>query len=150
MTGCYPLRVGLPSVIGARASIGLSQDEVTIAENLKTAGYATAIVGKWHLGHHEEFLPANHGFDSYFGIPYSNDFLDPSLPLMRDTEVVEWDPDQSTLTQRYTEECINFMKRNRNNPFFLYFAHMYVHKPLRRSEERRVGKECRSRWSPYH
>lgn len=135
MTGCYPLRVGLPSVIGARASIGLNPDEITIAENLKTAGYATALVGKWHLGHHEEFLPTNHGFDSYFGIPYSNDFLDPSLPLMRDTEVVEWDPDQSTLTQRYTEECINFMKRNRNNPFFLYFAHMYVHKPLRVTDE---------------
>ena len=135
MTGCYPLRAGLPSVIGARASIGLSQDEITIAENLKGQGYATAIVGKWHLGHHEQFLPTNHGFDSYFGIPYSNDFLDPSLPLMRDTEVLEWDPDQATLTQRYTEECINFMKRNRNNPFFLYFAHMYVHKPLRVTDE---------------
>lgn len=131
MTGCYALRAGLPSVLGPNASIGLSDNEITIAENLKGAGYATAIIGKWHLGHHTEFLPTNHGFDYYFGLPYSNDMNGSSpTPLIRNEDVVEWEPDQATITQRYTEECIHYIKTNRNKPFFLYFAHMYVHKPL--------------------
>lgn len=134
MTGCYPLRAGLPSVIGPNAAIGINSDEITVAEQLSGQGYATAIVGKWHLGHQEEFLPTRHGFDSYFGIPYSNDFF-PNLPLMQNEEVLEWNPDQSTLTERYTEECKQFIKRNRNRPFFLYMAHTYVHKPLRVTEE---------------
>ena len=142
MTGCYPLRVGLER--GTRAGvlqwadpIGLSGEEITVAEILKDAGYATAIVGKWHCGDQPEFLPTRHGFDSWYGVPYSNDMGiskvcpdAPPLPLMRNEEVVEQQFDQAALTERYTAEAVRFIRANRDRPFFLYFAHMYVHVPL--------------------
>ena len=154
MTGCYPKRVGLETghefgVLLPGDPVGLHPDEITIADVLRRAGYATALVGKWHLGDQEPFLPTNHGFDSYFGLPYSNDhylgrpaeertrhptpFREhgfPPIPLMRDAEVFETEPDQSRLTARYTEEAIAFIRANTDRPFFLYLAHLYVHTPL--------------------
>ena len=141
MTGCYAMRVGLPAVLGPEAGIGLSGNEITIADCLKSAGYATGIVGKWHLGHQAEFLPTSHGFDSYFGLPYSNDMLMDvkMLPLMKDDKVLEWASDQkkfqSTITERYTEESVRFITENKDRPFFLYLAHMDVHMPHHPSEE---------------
>ncbi len=159
MTGCYPERVGRLGVLFPRDSIGLNPDETTIAELLKAQGYATACIGKWHLGHKEKFLPTRHGFDLYFGIPYSNDMgVDPKMalsrdilwredfneekfrklntgrgqgpPLMRGTEVVEFPVDQNTLTQRYTEEALKFMVRHKDRPFFIYLPHTMPHIPL--------------------
>jgi arylsulfatase A-like enzyme len=128
---------------------GLPDSEITLAESLKTAGYATACIGKWHLGHLPPYLPTRHGFDSYFGIPYSNDmdskgikdaFADPkseywNVPLMRDEEIVERPAEQETLTQRYTEEAVGFINSQKDQPFFLYLAHTFPHVPLFRSEE---------------
>jgi len=158
MTGCYAQRVGLPSVLFPRSNTGLSAKEVTIPEILKSAGYATACVGKWHLGHHKPFLPTRHGFDSYFGIPYSNDmtvdvkmdvaddakFLEGMtldrmrndkpkknwVPLLRDEKIVEYPCDQTTLTERYTAEAIRFITANKGGPFFLYLPHTFPHVPL--------------------
>jgi arylsulfatase A-like enzyme len=132
---------------------GLPAGEVTLAELLKGAGYDTACVGKWHLGHLPQFLPTSHGFDRYFGIPYSNDmdrvadapkgrqaFLDPkseywNVPLMRDAEVIERPADQHTLTRRYTEEAVKFIRASKAKPFFLYLAHSMPHVPLFASKE---------------
>jgi len=142
MTGCYPLRVGLETgceiiVLRPGEPIGLSADETTVASILKDAGYATEIIGKWHCGDQPEFLPTRHGFDSWYGIPYSNDMgitkshpHFPPLPLVRDEEVVQEQPDQAALTERYMEEAIRFIRSNKDKPFFLYLAHMYVHVPL--------------------
>jgi len=141
MTGCYPQRIGLETgeeicVLRPGNSIGLSADETTVAAILQTAGYATKIIGKWHCGDQPEFLPTRHGFDSWYGLPYSNDmgmakrFTGPPLPLMRDEEVVQQQPDQASLTERYLEDAVWFIRTNRNQPFFLYFAHMYVHVPI--------------------
>ena len=141
MTGCYPQRVGLESgceicVLRPGEPIGLSADEVTVAQTLKAAGYATEIIGKWHCGDQPEFLPTRHGFDRWYGLPYSNDmgitqsFDGPPLPLMRDEEVVQQQPDQAALTERYMEEALRFIRANRTGRFFLYLAHMYVHVPL--------------------
>lgn len=135
---------------------GLPQDEVTIAELLKARGYATAAIGKWHLGHLPQHLPATQGFDSYFGVPYSND-MDMSgtglsgaerrrrlmaprveywnVPLVRGSQVVERPAGQATLTQRYTDEAIAFVQAHRDRPFFLYLAHSMPHMPLFRSAE---------------
>ena len=161
LTGCYPDRVSIPRVLNPKDHIGLNPKETTIASMLKAGGYATACVGKWHLGHLPEFLPTNHGFDSYFGIPYSNDMtiaagmkLAPDIvlredmtkeemwkpkshfvPLMRGDEVIEFPADQSTLTRRYTEEAIKFIKSNREKPFFLYMPHTMPHIPLYASPE---------------
>jgi arylsulfatase A-like enzyme len=148
LTGRYPLRVGIPNVLSPASRIGLNPNEVTLAEVLRENGYATAAVGKWHLGHHPKFLPTNHGFDSYFGIPYSNDMSPvvannardrarrwPALPLMRDTTVIEVEPDQRQLIGRYTGEALAFIRENANRPFFLYFAHTFPHVPLWPSEE---------------
>jgi arylsulfatase A-like enzyme len=117
--------------------IGLSPDEITVADLLKGQGYATKIIGKWHCGDQPPFLPTNHGFDSYYGIPYSNDMgisrgypRMPPLPLVRDQEVIQAQPDQASLTERYTEEAVRFIRENQRGPFFLYFAHMYVHGPI--------------------
>ena len=154
MTGCYPRRVGLEagydySVLLPADPIGLHPDEVTIADVLRSQGYATAMMGKWHLGDQPGFLPTDHGFDSYFGMPYSNDHyagrpqrnrqhlperfrehrFNP-MPLMRDDRVAEMEPDQTHLTRRYTEEAVSFIRENRDRPFFLYLAHLYVHTPL--------------------
>jgi arylsulfatase A-like enzyme len=143
LTGCYPSRIGFSEfegewVLFPGQPVGLSTEEDTIAGVLKQRGYATKIVGKWHCGDQPEFLPTRHGFDEYYGIPYSNDMGRqagrktgfPPLPLMRDETVVEEQPDQASVTARYTEECIRFMRSHAEEPFFLYFAHMYVHLPL--------------------
>jgi arylsulfatase A len=139
MTGCYPRRVGLhvdPTgnpVMICVSQRGIHANETTIAEVLKQRGYTTKIIGKWHLGDQPPFLPTRHGFDSWFGIPYSDDMgtrppvqnqpARPALPLMRNEKVVEIEPDRNLLTQRYTEEAIEFLKANREHPFFLYLPH---------------------------
>lgn len=150
MTGRYPIRSGMCSskrrVLFPDSASGIPQKEITIAEALKTSGYATGCVGKWHLGHRTQFLPTNNGFDSYFGIPYSNDmdrvekdhkkaFRHPrseyfNVPLMRGTEIVEQPADQTTLTKRYSEEGLKFIQKNKDKPFFLYLAHNLPHVPL--------------------
>lgn len=154
LTGCYAQRIGFGEFDGFHVlfpgdAIGLNPDETTIAGALKDVGYSTKIIGKWHVGDQEEFLPTNHGFDSYFGLPYSNDMgrqvddptIDdhdrleklrsrPPLPLIRDAEVIQEQPDLRALTERYAEEAVKFIRGNKENPFFLYFAHMYVHLPL--------------------
>lgn len=141
MTGCYAQRVGMAHMPNAQGSLeppatvlfpyskcGLNADEFTVAESLKLCGYATACIGKWHLGHLPPFLPTRHGFDYYYGIPYSNDMV-PS-PLMRNEEVIEEPAVQETLTERYTEEAVTFIKTNQDCPFFLYLAHNMPHTPL--------------------
>ena len=139
MTGCYPQRVGLPSVIGPKATIGISDKEVTIAQMLKPLGYATACYGKWHLGHQPQFLPMRHGFDEYFGLPYSNDMWPkhperptgyPDLPLVEGERVIAYNPDQTQLTTWYTERAVNFIEKNKDRPFFLYVPHSMCHVPL--------------------
>jgi len=159
MTGCYPQRVGLAAipreegeqgapriVLGAKSSYGINPDEITVAELLKERGYATACFGKWHLGHLPPFLPTRHGFDSYFGIPFSND-MKPAL-LIRNETVLEsreglLEPEiQETLTERYTEEAVRFIRDNRNRPFFLYMPHTFPHTPLHVSKRFR-GKSAR-------
>ena len=146
MTGCYPRRIGFGSfdgrgVLWPGQAYGLGPQEVTIAQLLKEAGYATKLVGKWHCGDQKEFLPTRFGFDSYYGLPFSNDMAridmgrpgeqydNPPLPLVRDEEVIQEQPDQRALTERYVEESVRFIRENRDHPFFLYFAHMYVHRP---------------------
>jgi len=139
MTGCYPQRVGLPNVIGPKATIGISDKEVTIAQMLKPLGYATACYGKWHLGHQPRFLPMRHGFDEYFGLPYSNDMWPkhperptgyPDLPLVEGERVIAYNPDQTQLTTWYTERAVNFIEKNKDRPFFLYVPHSMCHVPL--------------------
>jgi arylsulfatase A-like enzyme len=142
LTGTYNSRVEIHGALRPRSTIGLSLDETTIAEVLKKNGYATALIGKWHLGDHPDASPNNHGFDYYFGLPYSNDMrckpknntLDcrrhPPLPLMQNSEIIEEEPDQRLLTKRYTESAISFIEGNRNSPFFLYLAHTFPHVPL--------------------
>ncbi|HEU5115934.1 MAG TPA: sulfatase, partial [Isosphaeraceae bacterium] len=135
LTGCYPRRVGLhrtqPDGIVLRpvSPNGLNPEEVTIAEVLKRGGYSTACVGKWHLGDQPTFLPTRQGFDTFFGIPYSDDMTAnpdrgwPPLPLMQDETVIEAPVDRSTLTRRYTEEAITYLEKHKEKPFFLYLAH---------------------------
>jgi arylsulfatase A len=138
MTGCYPQRVSLPNVIGPSAKIGISSDEQTIADVLKPLGYATACYGKWHLGHHPRFLPTRHGFDDYFGLPYSNDMWPhhptnkrfPDLPLVEGERTIEYNPDQTKLTTWYTERAVTFIEKNKDQPFFLYLPHSMPHVPL--------------------
>jgi len=138
MTGCYPQRVSLPNVLGPTAKIGISSEEQTIAEVLKPFGYATACYGKWHLGHHPKFLPMRHGFDDYFGLPYSNDMWPkhptnktfPDLPLIEGERVIEYNPDQTQLTTWYTERAVRFIEKNKDQPFFLYLPHSMAHVPL--------------------
>ena len=146
LTGCYPMRIGLGNrVVFPYSTYGLNPEEVTLAEQLKDAGYDTGMVGKWHLGHHTPFLPTRQGFDTFFGTPYSNDmnghhykhndYLSPPLPLMRGEKLVERDPDQRFLTRRYTEEAVNFIDAHKENPFFLYVAHNMPHVPIYASPE---------------
>ena len=158
LTGCYPKRVGLEKgVLWPHSSTGLNPDEVTLAEILQEKGYATACIGKWHLGHLPAFLPTRQGFDTYFGVPYSNDMIPehilsilgghfPPLPLMRDEEVIETGVDQNLLTKRYTQEALGFIRKNRNNPFFVYLAHSMPHYPCHASDpfrDERVTPEHR-------
>ena len=139
MTGCYGARVSVPGVYFPGQSVGLNPSEVTVAERLKEKGYATQMVGKWHLGDQPGFLPTRQGFDHYLGIPYSNDMLKksadtkiPVVPLLRDEKIVElMDGDaQSRLVEIYTKEAVDFIGRNKDQPFYLYFAHNAVHTPI--------------------
>ena len=140
LTGCYPPRVSIPKVLFPRDNVGLNTDEVTIADVLKARGYATACIGKWHLGHLPQFLPTRHGFDCYFGIPYSNDMWPqnskrfPPLPLIENEKAIEFNPDQSLLTKRYTEKAVEFIKKNKDRPFLVYLPHTMPHIPLFVSE----------------
>lgn len=151
LTGCYPPRFGFGMfdgypVLFPGQGIGLPQSEISIARVLRDAGYRTQMIGKWHCGDQDGFLPTNHGFEHYFGLPYSNDmgrlanhpdgFPEyPPLPLLMDGDVVEQQPDQSSLTERYVQEAVQFMRNAQNEPFFLYLAHMYVHVPIYVKEE---------------
>ena len=163
LTGRLPIRSGMygvaagtaPKVFRDNAAEGLPPEEITIAEVLKSRGYATAIVGKWHLGHLPQFLPMRQGFDAWFGLPYSHDmrmsvardnaydtaaYYDPKpeywdVPLVRNGEAIERPADHRTLTKRYTEEAVRFIEQNKSGPFFLYFAHNLPHIPLARSAD---------------
>jgi arylsulfatase A-like enzyme len=140
LTGCYPNRIGILGALGPKATIGIDDGETTIAEVLKSCGYATAIFGKWHLGHHPRFLPTHHGFDRYFGLPYSNDMkpmddrpnkaLYPPLPLIEGDQVKQIEPDQNQLTTWYTEQAVRFIDDHHASPFFLYLPHSMPHVPL--------------------
>ena len=140
ITGRYPVRSGLTRVLFPNSLEGLDKEEVTIAELLKEQGYATGLVGKWHLGCLPEFMPNQHGFDYYFGLPYSNDMEweprnDPPTPLYRNDKIIAQPVHQNTLTQRYTAEAKNFIYEHKDQPFFLYFPHTFPHKPLNVSAE---------------
>jgi arylsulfatase A-like enzyme len=137
LTGCYPNRIGILNALGPKDTHGISDNEKTLAELLKSRGYATAIYGKWHLGHHTRFLPTRHGFDDYFGLPYSNDMWPkhptdkfPDLPLIEGEKVIELNPDQTKLTTWYTERAVKFIEKNKDRPFFLYVPHNMPHVPL--------------------
>ncbi len=158
LTGTHYQRLSMAAVLFPHSDQGLHPDEVTIADMLKATGYKTACVGKWHLGHLPPCLPTYQGFDSYYGVPYSNDmWIDPAnklsgdivvregltldevraghkmknwVPLLRGEEVIEYPADQTTLTKRYTEEARKFIRANKDNPFFLYLPHTMVHLPL--------------------
>jgi arylsulfatase len=146
LTGKYQLRVGIPRVLNPEDSIGLRAADQTIAEALKQRGYKTMAIGKWHLGHLPEFLPTRHGFDAWFGLPYSND-MDrsskggPAVPLMENERIVEQPVKLETLTQRYTERAVRFITENKEHPFFLYLPHTFAHVPLAASERFR-GKSA--------
>jgi arylsulfatase A len=162
LTGCYHQRVGISGALGPKARIGIHADETTIAEVCKSKGYATAIFGKWHLGHHPRFLPHNHGFDQYYGLPYSNDMwplhprsiakrkTDPdapipwsALPMLHATiadgvTIANRDvqpKDQEKMTREFTERAVDFIKSNAETPFFLYLPHPMVHVPLYAGDE---------------
>ncbi len=143
LTGCYHARVSMHGAIGPTSPIGLSHDEVTIAEMLKDKGYATAMFGKWHLGRPANMLPTNHGFDEYLGLPYSNDMwpyhptaghkFNVPLPLIEDKKVVDAEvtpEEQRNLTTLYTERAVSFIERNKDKPFFVYVPHSMPHVPL--------------------
>ena len=158
LTGCYPKRVGMHQhVLFPASKKGLNPNEFTMGDHFKSLGYATACFGKWHLGHHKEVLPTSNGFDTYFGIPYSNDMNHPDnkgkpkggadgmdilwadpestltkwkTPLFEDEEIVELPVDQRTITRRCTQKSIDFMKANKNSPFFIYIPHSMPHIPL--------------------
>lgn len=138
LTGCYPNRIGILGAPSHKSTTGISDSEMTMGELVKQKGYATAVFGKWHLGHHPQFLPPRHGFDRYLGLPYSNDMWPrhpedrsyPPLPLIEGDRVTERNPDQRLLTRRYTEGATKFIKQNRNRPFLLYLAHSMPHVPL--------------------
>ena len=161
LTGRLPLRNGMAGgesdVLFPNSANGLPHSEITLAEQLKSAGYRTGMVGKWHLGHKKDYLPMVHGFDDYFGIPYSNDMnitrkdydywklwtdeyknlvpADFNVPLLRGTEEIERPVDQTTLTRRYTEEAIRWIRENKDEPFFMYLAHNLPHVPLFASDD---------------
>lgn len=141
LTGCYPRRIGMHEdstghwVLIPQSRRGLNPNELTIAEALKSQGYKTACVGKWHLGDQPEHLPTQHGFDYYFGIPYSNDMQskgrgDPPLPLVQQETVIEAPANQATITSRYTEEVVSFIEKNQASPFFVYLPHTFPHVPI--------------------
>jgi arylsulfatase len=128
LTGRYPTRVGVPTVLFPQDTEGLNLDETTLADILKSRGYKTMCVGKWHLGRPQPYLPTSRGFDEYFGIPYSND-MNPRV-LMHNADVLEPVADLSTLTGRYTEQALKFIDRSKGSPFFLYLPQTFPHIPL--------------------
>lgn len=173
LTGRYPQRVGVNIAYFPDDKTGLPLSEVTMGDMLKKQGYVTGYIGKWHLGHLPEYLPTARGFDSFYGIPYSNDMgldpvytkpaptillregktledynrMDPKArwplpPLMRGTECIEWPADQDTLTQRYTEEAVSFIKQNREKTFFLFYAPAMPHTPLHASKAFHGKSKC--------
>ncbi|MCG9793141.1 sulfatase family protein [Flavobacterium algicola] len=170
LTGSYPPRVGVPKVFWPNLPGGLSNQEWTIADMLKDKNYATSCIGKWHLGDEPQYLPTMQGFDSYYGIPFSNDMsVNPKskvsdaillregmtmdslrevkwrgrrVPLLQQDEVIEYPVDQSTITQRYTQEALKFIEQNKEKPFFLYLAHTMPHVPLAASPNFK-GKSAR-------
>ena len=151
MTGCYSNRVGIAGALGPHARIGISDKEMTLAQLCKQKNYATAIFGKWHLGDAPRFLPTRHGFDEYYGLPYSNDMWPPNnpnappLPLIDQERVVNPSVDdaaQCQLTTQYTEHAVSFIERNKDRPFLLYVPHTMVHVPLHVSDKFR-GKTPR-------
>jgi len=133
LTGRYPQRMGINTVFFPESFTGIPDKEITIPEILKEKGYATGIVGKWHLGHHYQYLPLQQGFDEYFGIPYSNDME--SVVYMRGNEVESYKVKQQYITKTYTKEAQKFITKNKDNSFFLYIAHSMPHVPLYASEE---------------
>ena len=165
LTGCYPQRVGIPRVYFPEAKNGLNSEETILAELLKQKGYKTSIIGKWHLGHHEQFLPLQHGFDEFFGLPYSNDMWPVGFngkPLTANSKAPEWKKNcrplplirgnqkieeittleqQNELTTRYTKEAVKFINKNSKSPFFLYIPHSMSHVPLGVSDKFRGKSE---------
>ena len=133
LTGRYPQRMGINTVFFPESFTGIPDTEITIPEILKEKGFATGIVGKWHLGHHYQYLPLQQGFDEYFGIPYSNDME--SVVYMRGNEVESYKVKQQYITKTYTKEAQKFITKNKDNSFFLYIAHSMPHVPLYASEE---------------
>jgi arylsulfatase A-like enzyme len=157
LTGCYPNRLGILNALTPAHKIGLGPGERTIADLLKARGYATAIYGKWHLGHRPASLPTRHGFDEYYGLPYSNDMRPgtsamfhifgwklpyPPLPLYEGETVIARNPDQTRLTTDYTQHAVHFIARNKDRPFFLYIPHTMPHVPLAVSD-RYIGTSHR-------
>jgi len=142
LTGCYPNRVGILGALGPQSKHGINPDDILISEVLKDKGYATAIYGKWHLGHHKKFLPMQHGFDDYFGLPYSNDMWPfhptagkrfPDLPLFEKNEIINPKvngKEQTQLTTWYTERTVEFITQHKDEPFFVYLPHSMPHVPL--------------------
>jgi arylsulfatase A len=148
LTGCYPNRIGIHGALGPKATNGIAAAEMTLAELVKQKGYVTGMAGKWHLGTPKQFLPIHHGFDEYFGLPYSNDMWPlhpeakkgtyPPLPLIEGDSVIKENlghEDQNELTRQYTERAVKFIEKNKNHPFFFYLAHSMVHVPLHVSEK---------------
>jgi arylsulfatase A len=139
LTGRYHMRMGINTVFFPYSRDGLETTNICVARLLKEHGYATACIGKWHLGHLPEYLPMRHGFDYYFGIPYSNDMEvagrgDPPLPMMRNGEIIEQPVNQDTITRSYAEEAVRFIEAHKEKPFFLYLPHNMPHVPLHASE----------------
>lgn len=146
LTGCYPNRIGFAGAPGPGSDYGISPEEMTMGELLKQKGYATAVFGKWHLGDAKQFLPLQNGFDEYYGLPYSNDmwpfhpqqgdvFNFPDLPTYDGNEVIGYNTDQTQFTTDYTNRTVNFIKKNKNKPFFIYLAHSMPHVPLAVSDK---------------
>lgn len=133
LTGRMPQRMGINSVFFPESYTGLPVEEITLADILKKEGYATGIIGKWHLGHRDQYLPLQRGFDEYFGIPYSNDMQ--SVVYLRGNKVEEYHVDQHCITKRYTAEAKNFIEHHYKEPFFLYLAHNMPHVPIYASED---------------
>jgi arylsulfatase A-like enzyme len=141
LTGCYPHRIGITGALGPLSPVALHPRETTLAEALRALGYATAIYGKWHLGHRRPSLPFHHGFDAYFGLPYSNDMWPrhpthrfPDLPLIDGTAIIARNPDQRRLTEWSTRGAVQFIADHRDQPFFLYVPYSMPHVPLHVSE----------------
>lgn len=146
LTGCYPNRIGFSGAPGPDSDYGIHPEEMTMGELLKQKGYSTAIFGKWHLGDAREFLPLQNGFDEYYGLPYSNDmwpyhpqqgevFNFPDLPTIEGNKVIGYNTDQTRFTTDYTVRAVNFIRKNRKKPFFLYLAHSMPHVPLAVSDK---------------